>query len=197
MRVTTCVYRQCNVTFLIHQRSGPFPPDSDTLRMTWSSPRDADTKTSEEDSIGSAQKVTVRRRNQRFKKIALGGARWMTRGSMRREREGELVGGCGCPSWLLLIFCKPLSASAISNHFLLLSLPFDYTHPPQHINAHQIQTSTSPILLSPRPIYSPICWPVSLRLYLAASTFPWYPPPLQLAPPSFFPSTYRKQYSGH
>lgn len=114
------------------------------------------------------------------------GARQMTKGSMRRQRQGEQVGGCGCPSWLLLIFCKPLSASAISNHFLHLSLPFEYTHPPQHVNA---RTQNSDINLthpplshlhpSPRPIYSPICWPVSFPLYLAASTFPWFPiPPL-------------------
>lgn len=65
------------------------------------SPRDENTKTPAEDGIGSAQKVTVLRRNQRFEKIAGGGgrgARQMTKGSMRRQRQGEQVGGCGCPS---------------------------------------------------------------------------------------------------
>lgn len=161
-RVTTWIYRQCDVTFLIHQWSGSFPPDSETLEITWSSPRDANTKTPEEDGIGSAQKVTVLQRSQRFKKIAEGGGdRWLE-GSMGRQGEGEQVGGCGFPSWLLLIFRKPLSASAISNHFLHLSLPFKYTHPPQHINAHKIQTSTSPILLflisiPPRDPSIPLC----------------------------------------
>lgn len=51
------------------------------------------------------------------------------KGGKRRRVKGEHGGGCGFPSWLLLIFCKPQSASAISIHFLLFSFPFSPPSP--------------------------------------------------------------------
>lgn len=68
---------------------------------------------------------------------------WREREKERRAREREQGGGCGFPSWLLLIFCKPQSASAISIHFLHLSLPFSSLPPP----LHSAQTPSLHILL--------------------------------------------------
>lgn len=70
---------------------GSFPPNSNTLEIMWS-PRDENTKTPAEDGIGSAQKVTVLRRNQRFEKIAGGGGqdRWLKGAWGDRDRENRL-----------------------------------------------------------------------------------------------------------
>lgn len=74
------------------------------------------------------------------------------------EREGEQGGGCGFPSWLLLIFCRPQSASAISIHFLHLSIPSSSLTPSSHILLqHQLSITILP------PIRFPICRPVSLH----------------------------------
>lgn len=95
---------------------------------------------------------------------------WREREKERRAREREQGGGCGFPSWLLLIFCKPQSASAISIHFLHLSLPFSSLPPPpctqlRHPPYTSSSSSHSPSLHhhpSQPPIYFPICRPVSL-----------------------------------
>lgn len=92
-------------------------------------------------------------------------------------REGEQGGGCGIASWLLLIFCKPQSASAISIHFLHPFLPFSSTlthrassktllpHPPSSLHSHSSLLYLFPYLLAS-------LYPISLLLYLTASTFP-------------------------
>lgn len=85
----------------------------------------------------------------------------------RVREQPERGGGCGFCSWLLLIFCKPQSASAISIHFLHLSLPFSSLPlglaktPSFHILLLLTLSITSSHPSLPL-IYFPICWPASL-----------------------------------
>lgn len=88
-----------------------------------------------------------------------------------------------------MIFCKPQSASAISIHFLHLSLPFSspptppalssdtlLTHPPPppHTLHHfiTIPSCRRSISLSARPVS---LFHIFLLLYLTAPTFPCFP----------------------
>lgn len=110
---------------------------------------------------------------------------WREREKERRARERDQGGGCGFPSWLLLIFCKPQSASAISIHFLHLSLPFSSLPPPPALSSDTLLTHPPP----PHTLHHFITIPPShrsislsaglspshifLKLYRTAPTFPF------------------------
>lgn len=90
-----------------------------------------------------------------------GGGQGESESERGRQREREQGGGCGFPSWLLLIFCKPQSASAISIHFLHLFplhiTPQTDTH--MHTLLAQTPSSHSPSLHHhPSPATNLFCY---------------------------------------
>lgn len=111
-------------------------------------------------------------------------------------RGRERGGGGGFPSSLLLIFCAPQSASAISIHFLHLSLSLSPSHPslPSALSSDTLLAHPPPLshppshtlhhfITTPPPRHRSISLSAGLSLphispllYRTASRFPCFPP---------------------
>lgn len=174
----SCLFQKSSTTVMVRDR------ERKGEREVWVTRRGQKGGAEEEDGAGNRhKKVRPLRRKGRQEQTWSGGKnKWRERAAREREQGG----GCAFPSWLLLIFCKPQSASAISIHFLHLSLPFS-SLPPPALSSDTLLTHPPP----PHTLHHFITIPPShrsislsaglslfyifLMLYRTAPTFPFLP----------------------